>query len=153
MADVEKSVNEIINDLKNKINNISSLGQNADKDKIAKVNDIKQKAIAVLTQVSNKIGDTLNSATNNEDLESAIEVIKIRSNKLYEDAVNKIDNIMRENVTQEVSDIVEDVKKDIDEFFEKEEIKNVAHSAKDVTVEVADKAVKCLKDWLKPEEK
>lgn len=153
MSDFENNVNEVIEDLKKKIEDISSLGKDAADDKLAKVNDVKQKAITVLTQVSNKISDSVNSAADLEDLENGIEVVKIRSKKLYDDAVKKIDKLINEEVVNEVKENIKDVKNDIDEFFEKEEVKNALNDAKDVTVEIADKAINCLKEWLKPEDK
>lgn len=153
MSDIDNKVIEIVNDLNKKIDEISLLGENADGDKLAKINDIKHKAIGVLTQASNKINDTVNSAANSEELENGIEVVKLRSKQLYEDAVNKIEKLMHEEKVEEVKEFVEEAKSDIDEFFDKEEIKNAINSAKDVTVEVGEKAVKCLKEWLKPEDK
>lgn len=157
MSDIENKVTEIINDLKNKIDELSLLGEGADADKLAKIKDVKQKAINVLTQVSNKISDTANSAVDTEELQNAIDVVKIRSRQLYDNAVSKINELMCaeevEEIKEEVKEVANDVKNDIDEFFKKEEIKNAINNVEDATVEITDKAINCLKEWLRPEEK
>lgn len=153
MADINNSVSQVVEDLKKKIDELNILGEDADVANLAKINDIKQKAIKVLLQVSNKIVDTAKNITDEDELNKSIEIVKVRSKELYDNAVCKINEIISAPIIEETSDIVDDVRSDIDKFFEQEEIKNAANDVKEASEKIADKAVSALKEWLKPEGK
>lgn len=157
MVDIKKNVSDLVEDLKNKIDELNELGSDAEINDLAKINDIKQKATAVLLQVSNKITDAAKEVTDVDELEKSVEIVKVRSKELYDNAIVKINEIVNsskvEEIKQEVKEEVKDVVDDIDAFFEKEEIKNASNTIKEATIEAVEKAVNILKDWLKPEGK
>lgn len=163
MADIEKKVNEIIEDLNKKIEDLTNVGDCSDAATLAKVNEVKEKAIAVLNLASKKVVDTAKDFADSDEVEKGIEIVKVKSKELYDKAMFKINDIIGENnandikdnlgdVADDVKEIAVNVKNDIDEFFEKEEVKNAINNAKDVTVDVAEKALDTLRAWLKPEE-
>lgn len=151
MAD-KFNVDAIINDLKSKIDEISKAGEGATGDALVKINDVKAKAIDVLTQVSNKVIETTNDIADDEEIEKIVSVVTSKSKQLYDNALNKIDELTKPENVEEAKKVVNDVKKDINDFFEREEVKNTIESAKEVTVDIAEKAIDTLKDWLKTEE-
>lgn len=146
------NVDAIINDLKSKIDEISKAGEGATGDALIKINDVKAKAIDVLTQVSNKVIETANDITDDEEIEKIVSVVTSKSKQLYDNALNKIDELTKPENVEKAKKVVNDVKKDINDFFEREEVKNTIESAKEVTVDIAEKALDTLKDWLKTEE-
>lgn len=163
MADIEKKVNDVIEDLNKKIEDLTNAGDCSDEETLARVNEVKQKAISVLNLASKKVVETARDITNSQEVEEGIEVVKIKSKELYDKTMIKINEIVGvknvQDLKEDISDVAEDVKdiavnvkNDIDEFFEKEEIKNAIKDVKDVTVDVAEKALDTLKAWLKPEE-
>lgn len=151
MAD-KFNVDAIINDLKSKIDEISKAGEGATGDALVKINDVKAKAIDVLTQVSNKVIETTNDIADDEEIEKIVSVVTSKSKQLYDNALNKIDELTKPENVEKAKKVVNDVKKDINDFFEREEVKNTIESAKEVTVDIAEKALDTLKDWLKTEE-
>ena len=76
---------------------------------------------------------------------------------MYENAISKINEVLDSDsvmeAKQEVKELVKNTKTDIEEFFEKEEVKTIVDKAKTKTVNLADKALNTLKEWLKPEDK
>lgn len=151
MAD-KFNVDAIINDLKSKIDEISKAGEGATGDALVKINDVKAKAIDVLTQVSNKVIETANDIADDEEIEKIVSVVTSKSKQLYDNALNKIDELTKPENVEKAKKVVNDVKKDVNDFFEREEVKNTIESAKEVTVDIAEKALDTLKDWLKTEE-
>lgn len=157
MADIEKSVNEIIDDLKNKINELSKAGEDADDSAIQKINEIKQKAIGVLNQASNKVIETAKDFSDSEEVQKGIEIVKVKSKELYDNAMSRINELSSSNkveqVKGDVQEVIEEIKENVETFLEKEEVKEVVDTVKDKTNNIADKAINTLKEWLKPEDK
>lgn len=163
MADIEKSVKEVIEDLNKKIEDLTNVGDGTDAETLAKVNEVKEKAISVLNLASKKVVDTAKDIADSEEVEKGIEIVKVKSKDLYDKAMIRINEIIgKENVdnikedindvADGVKDIAQNVKSDINDFFEKEEVKNAINNAKDTTVDIAEKALDTLRAWLKPEE-
>lgn len=157
MADMQKDVQEVVEDLKKRIEDITNAGKALDSESMSKINDIKKKAISVLTQASNKIVETANSFPDPKDMQRAIEIVNIKSRELYDNCLRKINEISNSQVVNdaksEAKEIIKSAKDDISEFFEKEEVKNAINSAKTETVIIAEKALETLKNWLKTEDK
>lgn len=153
MAEYEKNVDEILEDLKNKIDELTKVGEGASGEALVRINEVKAKSINVLNQVSNKVIETANNVTDIDEIDSVVEMVSNKSKQLYENALTKINELINPETVDDAKKLVKDVKKDINDFFEREEVKNTIESAKEVTVEIADKALDTLKEWLKPEDK
>ena len=54
---------------------------------------------------------------------------------------------------EKVSEVCTNVKDSYDEFMAKPEVQEKVEKAKDVTIDIAEKAVDALKQWLRPEDK
>ena len=51
------------------------------------------------------------------------------------------------------NEVLTDARKGVEDFMNKPETKEAIDKAKDTTIDLAEKAVQALKDWLKPEDK
>lgn len=153
MAEYGKKVDEILEDIKNEIDELTKAGEGASGEALARINEVKAKSINVLNQVSNKVIETANNVTDIDEIDSVVEMVDKKSKQLYENASNKINELINPETVDDAKKLVKDVKKDINDFFEREEVKNTIESAKEATVEIADKALDTLKEWLKPEDK
>lgn len=153
MTEYGKKVDEILEDLKNEIDELTKAGEGASGEALARINEVKAKSINVLNQVSNKVIETANNVTDIDEIDSVVEMVDKKSKQLYENASNKINELINPETVDDAKKLVKDVKKDINDFFEREEVKNTIESAKEATVEIADKALDTLKEWLKPEDK
>lgn len=152
MAEYGKNVDEILEDLKNKIDELTKAGEGASGEALARINEVKAKSINVLNQVSNKVIETANNVNDIDELDNVVEMVSNKSKRLYENALTKINELINPETVDDAKKLVKDVKKDINDFFEREEVKNTIESAKEATVEIADKALDTLKEWLKPED-
>ena len=163
----KNDVNEVVEDLKQKIDSITAVADDVDDESRAKVEEIKNRAIKVLSSASDKILDTYKNVSNSDEVEKSIKVVKDKSKELYENALKKIDEVKRSQtysntmdyvrrtagqVKGETIDFFEGTKNNIDEFLAKPAVKDSIDKAKLKTVDVAEKALDTLKQWLKPEE-
>lgn len=163
----KNDVNEVVEDLKQKIDSITAVADDVDDESRAKVEEIKNRAIKVLSNASDKILDTYKNVSNSDEVEKSIKVVKDKSKELYENALIKIDEVKRSQtysntmdyvrrtagqVKGETIDFFEGTKNNIDEFLAKPAVKDSIDKAKLKTVDVAEKALDTLKQWLKPEE-
>lgn len=153
MADIERNINEIVEDLRTKIDELSNAGIQASGETLTKVNDIKRKAIDVLNQASLKVKEVANSTADSQDIEKSIEIVKEKSKLLYDNALEKISELINPKVTIQVNETAKNIKKEINDFFEKEESKFEQEEAKIADVNIEEKAIETLKSWLKTEEK
>lgn len=153
MADIERNINEIVEDLRTKIDELSNTGIQASGETLTKVNDIKRKAIDVLNQASLKVKEVANSTADSQDIEKSIEIVKEKSKLLYDNALEKISELINPKVTIQVNETAKNIKKEINDFFEKEESKFEQEEAKIADVNIEEKAIETLKSWLKTEEK
>ena len=157
MAELDKKMQDIIDDLNKKISDLSKTGKGADVETQNKINNIKKKVITVLTQASNKIIETARDFADEEEIEKGIEIVKVKSKELYDNALFKIDELMASNkakeLNEEADELVEGVKNNVEELINKEEVNNIVDDAKRISNDMAEKAKETLKGWLKPEDK
>lgn len=167
MVNLEKNVNEVVEDLKTKIDGINEAAEDVEGDAKVKVNEIKDKAVSVLDAASEKVVETYKSITDSEEVKNCIDVVKSKSKKLYDRTIAKIDEIKKSKAYQDAGNFVNktvdqvksetgafiyNTKENIDDFFAKEEVKNNIDKAKLKTVGIAEKGLEILKQWLKPGE-
>lgn len=155
MAQVDSSVLEVVEDLKNKIETLKNAGNDANEQTLQRVNEIKQKAIFVLSQASNKIVESANGLSNADEIERGIDIIKVKSKELYENALNKINSLVQvEKISEEIEKTNEEIKEEVKEEIKeevKEEVKvetkplNENRGLNDISYE----AISVLREWLK----
>lgn len=157
MANVKETIDVIVEDLNKKINDLNNIDKDVDSEALAKINDIKQKAITVLKQVSSKIVDTVEYIEDDQEVQKSIEIVKNKSQQLYDNAINKINEIVKqENVEEyknEIEDVFDTARTNISEFLNSEVVSSKIEDAKRVGASVADRAINTLNNWLKTEEK
>lgn len=133
--------------------------------------EIKKKAQEVLVEAYNKVVEAANDLNSN-DISNLVDHAIKKSKNLYNDACSKIDTVVAGLVkdedyeAQEKKD-VENIMKAYDkaeelygkasnqvkEFVNKPEVQNTINEVKNVTTEIAEKAVDTLKEWLNPDNK
>lgn len=137
-------------ELKNTLEFVSSKTKDITDVTIIKLKEIKNsKQVKQATEV---IADNLNKG------------ISIASNKasegysfVKEKAQEGYKNLEKTKTFTEISNTVSEVKKSgieaVNDFMNKPEVSSKIEKAKDVTIELAEKALDALRNWLKPEDK
>lgn len=158
MAAIKERITKTVEDLKNKIEEVSNLQVDADDDTLNKVNHIKKKTTATLISASNKLVESIKSMPSIDEIEKSIDIINKKSNELCEYAFRKIDETIsnseqdddgcdycnNENLENEVVESVDIEVKEDNEII----VQNpVINEESDLSI----KAKKILKEWFKPE--
>ena len=157
MADVKETVNVLVDNLNKKINDLNELSKDVDGETLVKINEIKQKAITILKQVSSKIVDTAEYVNDEQEVLKSIEIVKSKSQELYNNAVDKINELVSKETTDEIKDEVEetfdDVRNDVKDFLNREDVTATIDSLKTSATNINQIAHNTLKNWLKTEDK
>ena len=192
---LEESVKEVVEDLKKKIDTLTAISEGADDEIAEKVLFIRDKAITVFNDVSEKLNQMGEQLTDKDEFDQAVNTIKARSKVLYENAMDRIcelkkemrpqeevkpeeevkeiepqeeekpeEEIKEETVeeTEEKTDFVEEVKKSVEnivedagnrinEFVNREDVRETVVKAKAGAVDIAEKTLEILKGWLMPD--
>ncbi|MDO4197750.1 MAG: hypothetical protein Q4D13_02015 [Erysipelotrichaceae bacterium] len=174
--DIENSVRLVVEDLKKKIDDMEEAANSANSNQAV---EIKDKAVEVLKRVSGKFVDTARDVRNSKEFNDGMEFVLNKSKELYETTMKKIEEVSEKaevketfsNITESIdnavneikntpvveeagkniSSLFEEVKKNVEEIQNSEEVKQKIDNAKKVTVEVAEKGLDILKEWLSPE--
>lgn len=142
----------------------------------------KQKATALIEKTENaikgaiaKIEAAIDNFTEDEQFDEFLDKVRAKSREAVEFAKDKIDDLATKTSNQSLADLHDDVMAEFDklkeneyikktadflkeiggeinEFFEKPEVKETINKAKVTTINVAEKGVEGLKKILKPEE-
>ncbi len=172
---IEESVKEVIEDLKSKVDALTEAASGSDETVAEKVEAVKNKAVKVFQDVTERLKGLSESAANEEELAKAISTIKDKSKDLYENALNKIDELrggkkegsesekdatpaeQKEDadpfteVKKGIENIVADAKAEFDDFMHREDVKEAVDKAKVQAVDIAEKTLEILKGWLTPD--
>lgn len=168
---VKESVDEVVQDLKNKVEEISVAGKDTNN---AKIEELKNKAISTLNLAIDRISNAAEEMINSEEVAKGVEFVKVKSKDLYEatlkkieeiknskevnDAVNNVGEYVKDaskKITEAVNDseIIQNAKQTVTEFVNSKEVKEAVDKAKHGTVDLAEKALETLKGWLDTEDK
>ena len=113
---------------------------------------VKEKARDLTDQTLKKIEDAKRAERVVRGINDVTDMVKKQGEKLVDtltsdpEVMDKMSQ-MSDNATK----VYEDVKKNVEEVLAKPEVSEAINTAKQVTVNVAEKAVKMLKLWLRPE--
>jgi hypothetical protein len=145
--DIEASINELKEELKNKVEIVKKKAANTVSDEPAKVEYIRDKTITSLNYVADKIDNLMAKGVKEKEIRAVMETVRGRSNELYKYAMQKMDALKKgEKVPQK-----------------KLPNKSIPAAAKAVGVTAAalrdanpkdgvkEKAMRTLKGWLTPE--
>ena len=169
MNDFDKNVDEVITDLKQKIDNLLNAGNSeVNAETFVKISDIRKRAINVLKQALEKIVLINDEFADPNEISEGINVVKERSKELYETALARIQELekigavedMKEDIEdaaedffEDTTELVDNARKEIDDFFANENVEKVIDKVVEEKSAVVSKTVSVLKDWLKPEGK
>ena len=175
---LEENVKELVEDLKKKIDTLTASCEGADDEIAEKVIFIRDKAINVFKDVNERLNQMSEQLTDKDEFDQAISTIKARSKVLYENAMDRIyelkkemrpqeeeikaEDEIKEEVKEEKTDFVEEVKKSVEsivedagskinEFVNREDVKETVDKAKAGAVDIAEKTLDILKGWLLPD--
>lgn len=160
-------VEEIVDDLKEKAEGIDKAIEGTTNTKIT---EIKNKTIEALNMASKKVIEVANEMADSEEIAKSADYIKNKAKELYENALQKIEEIKKDEQVNnaintageylneaskkiEESEVYQNVKETIDNFTNKPEVKETIDKARYGTVDLAEKALETLKQWLDSEDK
>ena len=162
---IEESVKEVIEDLKNKIDALTIAPEAADDETARKVEAIRNKAIRAFSDASSRLSSLSENILNEEEVAKAVETVKVRSRELYENALSRIDALLSpksesiedeqknpvEEVKQGLDDLIGNVSEEISSFMNREDVKRAVDKTREGVIDAAEKALEILKEWLAPE--
>lgn len=150
---IEEKVNELIEDLKQKIEDISRVCQSDNLQIEEKLLSIRNKAINVLFAVCDRLYDALSSEYDEEDLLNSVEIVKNRSNSLYEEVLNKVNELKGDEPVEQEPEIkiVEEVVIEDNISNNEEEVIEEVIEDDPIKEKMSEKALDTLKGWLLPE--
>lgn len=122
---IETSVDELVEDLKVKIDTITKAGQGFDGQEKQAASQIVDKAVAILTNASNKIVETAKKFPESPEVLKGVEIVKAKSKELYENALIKLEDIKKSNIVEETA---ENIKKTVEEIQNNETVQNVVET-------------------------
>lgn len=128
-----------------------------DPEEVQKVIEfVKSKSKTVYDASMKKLNEFLNS--------KQVQTLKEDGTKLVKDAADKTTEVLKDaydkamenpnvkDFADNVNKVYTSAKNSVNDFLEKPEVQEKIDKAKDVTIDVAEKAVAALKEWLKPDE-
>ena len=185
---MDEKIEETVQEMKAKIDEITRKSEEInDNDLAAKANQIKDRAINVLNDVTKKLSTTATDLKESDDFKKVLEFVKTKSKELSDATLKKINELkedqrikegfdntfnfvkeksnkftegIKENekvkgVIDDVSEkggkLIDSVKVSVDDLLNKTELDEKIVEVKNKTVDIAEKAVQALKEWLKPE--
>lgn len=115
---------------------------------------VKAKAKELSDSALKKIEEIKNDEALKNRITETANAVKEKGEELIE-SVKENETVMNvvNTVADAVKDGIENVKEGIENVVSKPEVSEKLNKAKETTLDVAEKAVKALKDWLRPENK
>ena len=96
----EELVNETVEKMKEKIEEISKEAEKVEGDDALKANEIKENAVKVLNSVTEKLQKTWDTITDPDELKKTLDFIGDKSKEVYEGSIKGIDQFLKsEEVT------------------------------------------------------
>ena len=129
-----------------------------DPEEIKKATDfVKEKSKQVYDFSIKKIDELKANEDVKRGLSEAGDFVKDVARKTGDMAKEVYDKAMENEDVKKFADktgeVLTDARKGVEDFMNKPETKEAIDKAKDTTIDLAEKAVQALKDWLKPEDK
>ena len=147
---VETSVDELVEDLKAKIDEITKIGQAFDGQEKQRANEIVEKAVAILTNASNKVVETAKKFPESPEVLKGVEIVKAKSKDLYDNALAKLEEIKKsdlvENATESIKNTVEQIQNNQTVQNVVETISQGAETVKQNVVEAVNTATETVKE-------
>ena len=167
---IEESVREVVEELKEKIDALTQMPDAADDETARKIEAIRNKVIKAFNDASAKLSALSQSVLSEEETAKAVETVRVRSRELYENALSRIDVLLSvknesesieekkpeeknpvEEARQSLDKLIGNVSEEISNFMNREDVKSAVDKTKEGVIDVAEKALEILKEWLAPE--
>lgn len=144
--------NEIVNNLRNKIDAIENKAKQID---TKEANDVKEKAVDILNRVTNKFIEASRNVLTNDEYEQGLQFVEKKSDELYESAMKKLEQLApkkREINTQIEKEAIDEMDSFILNTIQKEKEENSSLKEEEIhdVSEIEAKAIKSLREWLSP---
>lgn len=123
-----KIIEDVINDLKKKSDDIDKACQNVPPEIAEKVAYVRNKTVKILQDVEKKVSAISRTQSSDAEIAKAVETVRSKSDDLYASAMKKINNL----------------KKNTD-------ISNKVQKAKSVAGDIAGQSLETLRGWLQPD--
>ena len=152
---IEESVRDVIEDLNVKIETLSHNCEDSDESVSEKLDVIKEKAVKVFNDAAVKLNAAVKQVSDEKELEQAIATVREKSKEFYDNAMERISEVKKQAVKKidsaEKTDLVEDVKKGVSDFMNREDVRETVDKAKAGAVDIAERTLDILKGWLLPD--
>lgn len=160
---VEKVIDETVEEMKQKIDEISKGAELIeDADLAKKANEVKEKAVEVFGKVIEKLQSAYKNAADSKELEKAVEFVKTKSKELADVSLKKIEELKNDEKVKKALDNVNNFAKDTTDHvvssvqagYETLKDNDAAKKVLDKTEEVLSSAKKSVDEFIaKPEVK
>lgn len=166
---MNEKVYQAIEKIKDYINEIEGM---CFEEENPQIHDYKEKAVSILSQAAAKL-ERVATELSDKEIEEVVAFVMNKANELLNKTKERINSIKEQNnnedvdfetltesekikkVVQSVNDsaikIISEAKEGIEDYLSRPEVNEKIEIAKDVTIDIAEKAVAGLKAWLKPE--
>lgn len=180
MENLELEINETVKEMQDKIDEINESAEELNGTPGAeKANAIRDKAVEIITKACEKLLEMAKTVKDSDELAKGIELVKSKTKDLTEATLEKLNEIknnpevlealeavsnkakeiygeVRENEKVKVgvkvaNNIYDDVRGNVTEYMSRPDVQEKVDKAKDTTIDIAEKAVDALRNWLKPE--
>lgn len=111
----EQLVNETVEKMKAKIDEISNEANKIDGENSVKAEEIKEKAVSVLNEASEKLQKTWNTITDKEELNKTVDFVTEKTKEIYEASIKGIDAFIKSEEVKKAVDGAQDFIKDAGE--------------------------------------
>lgn len=149
MADINNEVLQVVEDLKLKIDKLNKAQDGVGGETLIKIKEVADKAIAILSEASNKILEIAEEGAEPEEIMQGLDVIKNKSKVLFENGMDRISEIKKASSVDKTND----TNKQIDDYFVEAQKEPQRKFVSENQTELDKVVVNILREWLKPEEK
>ena len=174
-------IEETVREMKEKIDAITdTAGSIETEESRDTVEEIKDRAVSILSNVTRKLSSLAEEVLDPEEIGKTLDYVKTKAKELTDNTMRKFDELKRQDALQSVKKAGEDLVENIsnnetvqnvfntvsdgaskafetiregaEDLLEKADQNETVAMAKAKTVEIAEKAVNALKQWLRPDD-
>lgn len=152
--DIERSTDEVIADLRRKIDDITDAARSQDHRIKDRLNETRDEALWILCSAIAAIERHARDQQNEDELVKGLILAKLRSDELYEDTLRKIREIKDPQTAEDSNGKERKLTENSNSNDGPKEtviVKKAVRKAKTGTDDMTEKALDTLKDWLLPE--
>ena len=144
---IESKMSAVIEDLRNKVNEVCRQSDGVSGIQLVKINDVRDRTIEVFNNAAKLIVDTYQEADDQDEVEEVLDIVKKKSKEFFINALTKIDEIKHDPIYEETKPKVAEsnekvvVQQTVNQVENKPEVKQ--------SNDIQTAALGALKGWLK----